>query len=158
PIFIAAGKLSQQSVLVAVFFLKLVWLLVHYGNCWVLYRILKPWRPDPVFGLFLFALNPLVLLEHIANGHNDGLMIFCGLLAILALQRERHSLALWLAVISTLVKLSGIFFLLVILVYLLRGRKWRQLAQFFVGATVLLIALKVTLFPTIESVISLTNP
>ncbi|HKX28152.1 MAG TPA: glycosyltransferase 87 family protein [Blastocatellia bacterium] len=159
PFFAVAGWVSKYSVVASVFFLKLIWLLTYYGSCWALYRILQIWkRSDAAYGLFLFALNPLVLLEQLANGHNDGLMIFWGLLSILALQRERSAWAVVLALLSALVKLPGIFFLSVIGVYLLWRREWRGLIFGSLGGAALLLVLKIALFPTTESIMSLTNP
>lgn len=157
PLFILAGWVSQHSVLAAIFVLKLIWLLTHYFNCFLLCRILKAWRLEPAYGLFLFGLNPLVLLELVANGHNDGLMFFFGLLSIFALQRQWRSAAVWLALLSALVKLPGVFFLLAIMAYLVRRREWRGLGQGLLVSATLLLALKVTLFPSIESMTSMAN-
>src|SRR5262249_47485981 len=104
PVFILAGWVSAYSVIGAVFTLKLIWLATHCANCFLIYRILQSWRSDtafgPAFGLFLYGLNPLALLELVGNGHNDGLLIFFCLSAIYALQRQCHGVALWLALLS----------------------------------------------------------
>jgi hypothetical protein len=152
PVFAVAGWLSRHSVLASVFGLKLVWLLTHVCNCRVLFQILKGWGIAPAFGLFLFALNPLVWLEQIVNGHNDGVLILFGLLAIFALQRGWQVAAILLALLSSLVKLPGIFFFV-----LARKREWRVLAGGLLGSAILLPALKLALFPTKESLLSLTN-
>ncbi|HMV82270.1 MAG TPA: glycosyltransferase family 87 protein [Blastocatellia bacterium] len=157
PLFAAAGWLSQYGVLPAVFALKLVWLLTHICNCLVLARILNGWGKPVAIGVFLFGLNPLVWLEQIVNGHNDGVLMLFGLLAILALQRGWRVAAVWLALLSALVKLPGIFFFAAVLIYLLRRRDWRALAIGLTGSAVLLLALKLALFPTKESMLSLTN-
>lgn len=157
PVIMGAGWLSQHGVLLSVFSLKFIWLLTHCLNCRLLYQLLKAWGQSPVFGLFVFGLNPLLLLEQIANGHNDGALILFGLLAIWALQRRWHAAAILLALLSALVKLPGIFFFLAVLIYLWRKRDWRALAQGLLGSAVLLIALKFTLFPTKDALLSLTN-
>lgn len=157
PVFVAAGWLSQHGVLASIFGLKLAWLLTHICNCRVLFQILKNRGIAPAFGLFLFALNPLLWLEQIVNGHNDGVLILFGLLAILALQQGRHTAAILLALLSALVKLPGIFFFVLVLIYLVRKREWRAVAGGLLGSTLLLLALKITLFPTTESLLSLTN-
>jgi len=157
PVFIFGGWISQHSVMASVFALKLFWLLTHGVNCRVLYLILKGWGRAPVLGLFLFALNPLLLLEQIANGHNDGVMMLFGMLGILALQRGRPTAALMLALLSALAKLPGLFFLFPVVVILARKREWRALIQAGVGGAALLFVLKITLFPTLASLLSLTN-
>src|SRR5262245_42851242 len=157
PVFILAAWVSVYSVLWAVFTLKLIWLAVHCANCFLIYRILQAWRLDAAFGLFLYGLNPLALLELVANGHNDGLLIFFCLSAILALQRRRGGLALWLALLSALVKLPGVFILLSVAIYLMWRREWRGLKLGSLGCAASLLFVKVTLFPTIESLLSLAN-
>ena len=161
PIFILAGWVSKYSVLGAIFTLKLIWLAIHCANCFLIYRILKSWKiiPEfgPEFGLFLYALNPLALLELVINGHNDGLLIFFGLSAIYALQRRFSGVALWLALLSALAKLPGVFIFLTVVFYLVWRREWRGLKFGLLGCGSLLLALKVTLFPTTGSLLSMTN-
>jgi alpha-1,6-mannosyltransferase len=157
PPLILAGWISQHSVLAAVFALKLFWLLIHCCNCYLLCRILYESNCKPAPGLLLFGLNPLVLLELIANGHNDGLMIMFWLLSFFAMLRRRLALALVFALLSALVKMPGILFLAAIGVYLARRREWKALGQGAFCGAVLLLALKATLLPTAGSVMSLTN-
>jgi len=158
PVFILAGWLSQVSLFLSIYALKLVWLLVHGSNSWLLYRILKSWKPAAApYSLFLFAFNPLVLLEQIGNAHMDGLLILFSLLAILALQRERHSVALWMALLAALVKLPGLLLCAAIFVYLMRQREWRGIFWGMIGGVVMLAALKLTVFPNLESLMSMVT-
>src|SRR5947199_3301879 len=80
---------------------------------------------DPGYALFVFAFNPLVLLEQPGNGHNDGLLILCGLLALFALQRGRDGLAVWLALLCALVEISGLFWLASMVASQVRQRRGR---------------------------------
>ncbi len=160
PFCMLGGWIAQHSVLIAAFVLKLLLLVTHGVNCRLVYLILKGMHRTPVFGLFLFALNPLLLLEQIANGHNDGVMILFVLLAILALQRASdgwHAAAIVFALLSALVKLPGLFACLVVVVYLARNREWRALGYGFSICAVILLALRLTLFPTTAAILSLTN-
>jgi alpha-1,6-mannosyltransferase len=127
PVFALAGLVSEHHVFVAMYVIKLVWLLIHFVNAWLVYQIAKSIAPDPRYALFVFAFNPLILLEQLANGHNDGPLILFGLLAVLALQRGRGALAVSLAVLSALVKTSGVFWFAGIVVLLIRQRHWRSL-------------------------------
>jgi len=159
PLLMAAGMLSQLSVVGTVYALKLVWLLVHGANCWLLYGLLRTWRPKAtLYGLFLFGFNPLVLLELIINGHNDGLMILFCLGAIYGLQRGRPSLAVLLGLLAGLVKLPALILWGATLVYLVRRREWRALSRGVLGSVILLLALKLMLFPTLKSALALINP
>src|SRR5215510_5423559 len=157
PVFIAAGWVSAYSVLGAVFTFKLIWLATHSANCLLIYKILRSWGLDPAFGLFLFGLNPLALLELVANGHNDGLLIFFCLSAIRALQTRRPGVALCLALLSALVKLPGVFILSSVAVYLMWRREWRGLIYGALACAAPLLILKATLFTTHGSLLSMTN-
>jgi alpha-1,6-mannosyltransferase len=157
PFFILAGWVSRLNVLASIFFLKFIWLMTHCCNCWLIYRILKTRKSDPAYALFLYGLNPLIMLELVANGHNDGLLICFGLLSLFALQRQKHAAAVWLALLSALVKLPGVFFLLAIVAYLVWRREWRGLGRGMLVSAALLIVLKVSLFPSFESLKSIAN-
>ena len=127
PVFALAGLISEHHVFVAIYVIKFAWLLIHFLNAGLIYQIAKSTAPDPRYALFVFAFNPLILLEQLANGHNDGPLILCGLLAVLALQRGRGALAVSLALLSALVKTSGLFWVAGIVVLLIRQRRWRGL-------------------------------
>ena len=127
PVFALASLVSGDHLFVAMYAIKVVWLLIHFMNAWLIYHIAKSIAPDPRYALFVFAFNPLILLEQLANGHNDGLLILFGLLAVVALQRGRGALAVSLALLSALVKTSGLFWFAGIVALLIRQRRWRDL-------------------------------
>jgi hypothetical protein len=146
PVFALAGLVAEHHLVVAMYGIKLAWLLVHFLNAWLIYQIARSVAPDPRYALFVFALNPLILLEQLANGHNDGLLILLALLAVLALQRGRGAVAVSLAVLSALVKTSGVFWFAGIVVLLIRQRRWRGLAL-GIGSSLAVLALVFWVFP-----------
>jgi len=123
-----------------------------------LLRILQRTSPEPAYGLFLYALNPLLLLELIVTGQNDVLVILLALVSLFFLQRERGGLALWSALLCALVKLSGILLLVWIAVLLLRKREWKSLSTGSAAVAATLLALKLTLLPTGAAWSNLSNP
>jgi alpha-1,6-mannosyltransferase len=156
PIFGIAGVVSEHDVLVAMYVIKFVWLWIHLLNASLIYRMAKSLALDPGHALFVFAFNPLVLLEQPGNGHNDGLLILCGLCALFALQRGRDGLAVWLALLCALVKISGLLWLAGIVAFLIRQRHWRGLVQ-GVGASLAGVAFLFTLFPGPTALLNLMN-
>lgn len=149
PFFIPPGWISQFSVVGAIYLTKLFWLLISVGNCWLLYLILKSEGRDAGRGVFIFGFNPLVLLELIINGHNDGVLIFFGLLAFWALRREWFASALLLAFLAVLVKFSGVFICLGVAIYLLRKKRWKEIGLATVASLASSLLFMLTLFPTI---------
>lgn len=145
PMFTLAGILSARDVLLGIYALKLAWAAFHLLNGWLLYRFARHVTDDAPFALFAFACNPLILLETMGNGHNDEVMIFCGLAALLAMHHRREALAIVLAFLGAIVKLAGIFWMLAIIALLVRRRQWRAVVQGTVGSA--LAALLVVLWP-----------
>ena len=90
------------------------------------------------------------------NAHNDGLLILFGLLAIAALQRGREGLAVPLALLSALVKISGLFWLAAVVALLIRRRSWRALAQ-GAGASLAGLAAVFMLVPGFASQLTVMN-
>jgi hypothetical protein len=156
PVFAIAGIVSEHHVLAAIYVIKFAWLLIHLLSAWLIYRLARPLVPDPAYAVFLFAFNPLILLEQIGNAHNDGLLILFGLLAIVALQRGREGLAVPLALLSALVKISGLFWLAAVVTLLIRRRSWRALAR-GAGASLAGLAVVFLLVPGFASQLTVMN-
>jgi alpha-1,6-mannosyltransferase len=156
PVFAIAGVVSEHHVLVAIYLIKFAWLLIHLLNAWLVYRLAQTLVPDPEYALFLFAFNPLILLEQMGNAHNDGLLILFGLLAIVALQRGREGVAVPLALLSALVKIAGLFWLAAVVALLFRRRSWRALAR-GAGASLAALAVVFMLLPGFASQLTVMN-
>src|SRR3989344_1804969 len=58
-------------------FVAVFWL----GQLWILQKLVRRLFPQEPWRFWLFALNPLVLVETLINGHNDVVMMFLALLA-----------------------------------------------------------------------------
>jgi hypothetical protein len=156
PIFAFAGVVSECNVLIALYAIKFVWLLIHLLNAWLVYRIAQSVAPAPEGALFVFAFNPLILLEQPGNGHNDGLLILFGLLALFAVQRKKEGLAVWMALLCTLVKISGVLWLAGILALLIHRRHWRSLLR-GVGASLATAAVVIVLLPGCAAAFTVIN-
>lgn len=67
--------ISGPSPVLAIMLFKAVNLLVYLATGWLLYRGLRARScPGAERAMYLFLWNPLVLLQTLANGHNDLLM------------------------------------------------------------------------------------
>lgn len=157
PAFMAAGLVSEFSVLAALYLLKVLWLAVHLCAAWALSRVLKDAGLDPGYGVFLFMLNPLLLFELIVNGHNDGLMILFATLAVGALQRGRHTAALLIALLGALVKFPGVVLYVTTALYLIRQRRWRSLASGVAGSILAVAGVVRLFFPDVRSALVLVD-
>ena len=76
--------------------------------------------------LTFFALNPLVLLEAIGNGHNDMLMLALMTLGLVLWQRDRWAWATLALTLATLIKITGLILLpLFGMAVLVTASSWR---------------------------------
>src|SRR5207244_3121879 len=95
-------------------------------------------------GMLLFAWNPTVLFEYIANSHNDIVVVLLALLALFALSREHPILAFALIIASASIKYSTVpllplFFLYGIWHQPTHAKRLIYLA-WIVGVSIILIA------------------
>ena len=88
PVWIALSAfphlLGSGSVLVSVFSFKLFAFLFYTAVCYIIYRKTKRWDAT-----LFFAANPLVLIEVLANGHNDIVMMAFALAGLILWQRRK---------------------------------------------------------------------
>ena len=94
--------MSMGNPFAAIISFKLFAALFYFALIYMIYRKTKRWD-----AALWFALNPLVLIEVIVNGHNDVVMMALAIGGILLWQRDRPSYkvigaVLWMA--SVLVK------------------------------------------------------
>lgn len=137
-------QLGARGIAEGVLAMKLISLLALAGA-----GFLVGWRAvqqDKAFGvggataLAFFALNPLVLLEAVGNGHNDMTMTAFVVLGLVLWQRGKWAWAAFALTLASLVKLPAMIFVpLFGLSVLMESAGWRQrlLRGFGVGVIVL---------------------
>ena len=84
-IFKICAVLSFKNVTLCLAIYKLVNLIVHIVNCYLIYKI----TGKKLF-VALYGLNPFILLEAMANVHNDVIVIFFILLALYFLLKKKN--------------------------------------------------------------------
>lgn len=105
--------LSLGNINFGLLIFKIINLLVHMGNCYLLYKISK----KRIFPL-LYGLNPFILIEGIANVHNDIFVIFFILLSLYMLLKKRNIiLSILFLALSTNIKYFAILLLPFIIIY-----------------------------------------
>ncbi len=89
-----SALVAGNSVLHSIFFYRILNLLAHLLNIWLVTTILRETKHSPrliVLGTLLYAWNPLVLLESGLGGHNDIVMVACILVGVLlSIRAEQH--------------------------------------------------------------------
>lgn len=80
-LFFVLSALAGESLIGNILILRLVILAFEALNLWLIYKILKNWNL-PISRLWLYAFNPLVILELTGNLHFEALVI-TGILGML---------------------------------------------------------------------------
>lgn len=164
---LAAGKLAKtvagfagDHVVQNVIAFKLLEMLFLLGSAGLLAAILHRAAPQRALsGFMLLAWNPVVLWETIGNGHNDIVMVFFVLAAVLAILYRRYTLGVLALVIGTLVKFIPALMIPAAFLLALRDlRSWRTRATFILvtaSLALLLIVLSYAPFWDGPSVLSI---
>lgn len=88
-------------------FIAVFWL----GQLWILKKLVTKLFPGEPWRFWLFALNPLVLVETLINGHNDVVMMFLALVAYWFLLNSKKTLSLLFLLLSVSIKYATIVLL-----------------------------------------------
>ena len=132
---LAPTAVAGGSILAGIVLFKLLILGFFVGCSGLVWRILDRLRPAAApSGTLLFAWNPLLLFEFGGNGHNDAVMTFFLLLAVLALAAGPRLLVLPLLGAAVLTKVLAVVLAPALLVGLLRAPgTWRARMAWIAG-------------------------
>lgn len=119
------------------FFLLIMWnikILVagfYIASIWLIGKILHIIDPKhELFGMVIFAVNPLVLVETLVSGHNDIVMMALALGAMYLYLKKKIWLSFFLLAFSISAKLMTIF---LIPVHFFRWNRYWALGMVFLG-------------------------
>jgi len=101
--------IGGRNVLASLLLTKFMFSTVLIFGAFFVYKILSHIAPRFALpGTLALAWNPFVLLEYSANSHNDIVMMFFIILAVFALIKKHHVLALTLITASALIKFASL--------------------------------------------------
>ena len=140
-----AALVAGDSVVANVLAFKLVSLIAYVATAVVIAVTLRRIAPHrTLFGVTLFAWNPLAIFVIAGNGHNDAVMVFFLALGFLFLARKNFSLAVLAEMLGALVKFIPI---LLVPLLMLAGIKhlhaWQARIRFVVLTTVACIVMTI---------------
>ena len=110
-IFKLCTAISFKNVDISLAVFKLLNLVIHLVNCYLIYKL-----SNKKFAV-LYGLNPFILLEFLANVHNDIIVVFFVLLALYMLKRKKIVPSVIFLAIATGIKYFTILLLPVIIIY-----------------------------------------
>lgn len=94
------------NFLVTLLSFKLLTVLFYVGTIFLIWKI-----SGNFLSVFLFSLNPLVVVETLISSHNDIVVAFLSLFAFFLLIRKKIYIAVFFLMVSILIKYSTIFLL-----------------------------------------------
>ena len=113
------GVLSFGNIDIGLFIFKLLNFAVHILNCYLIYKI----SHKKIFTL-IYGLNPFILIESIACGHNDVFVVSFMLASLYFLSRKKNVVAsIAFLAMATAVKYFAILLLPFIIIYHFKKEK-----------------------------------
>ncbi len=134
---------------IALLFFKLINVLIHIINCYLIYKL----TGQKIFVL-LYGLNPYIFIESIANVHNDIYVVTCILCALYFLLKKKNIIwsILFLA-FATSIKYFAILLLPFIIIYHFRDKKpLERLKNCFLYGMLFLLVIVVTYFIYVQDI------
>lgn len=120
---VAIAALSQGNVLAGMLLFKAVAVTASLGSAALIWLVLGRLSPRlQLLGTLAYLWNPLVLMEFAGEGHNDALMIFFVMAALLACVGYRPAVSVAAQLLGVLTKYVPLLFLPSQLVLLWRRR------------------------------------
>ncbi len=127
-VFAAAAWIGGESLVATVVVLKIVMTGCYLFSGWCIANIIRQLQPQAeVRSAFFFLWNPLVLLEVLAQGHNDAVMIAVTLAGLLLIVRNRFTHGYIALVVGALTKVATIVILPLYIGFLIVRREYKSL-------------------------------
>ena len=137
---IIAG-ISFGNIDIALFAFKILNVIIHILNCYLIYKISR----KKLFVL-LYGLNPYMFIEGIANVHNDIYVVTLILVSLYFLLKKKNLIAsvVFLA-LATAIKYFAILLLPFIIIYYYRKEKpWERLKKCFIYGMLFIFTIVIT--------------
>ena len=118
-IFSLFTKISFKNIDICLIIFKLVNLIIHLLNCYLIYKITKKLKFSIIYGL-----NPYILMEFIGMVHNDIIVVFFVLLCMYFLLKRKQILpSVAFLAIATGIKYFTILLLPIVILYHFKNEK-----------------------------------
>lgn len=156
--FFALSALALPiSPLLGVYIFKIICLLVHALNAYLIWRLLTN-SPHRSLITTAYLLNPMLLNEQITNAHLDVLVANTLIVLIGCIYYQRYVFAVLAIWVGFFVKTLPIIWLPLVFAFLCKQRRWRDLAASVLLSLLIIAAITYTFLPTVSAWSSLLNP
>ena len=142
------GSIPINSELILLYIFKILNIIVHMLNCFLIYKITKNKKL-----LYLYGLNPLVLFEGIINCHNDIYLILFMLIAVYLKKKDKIGFATLSIAIGGMIKYTPI----IVLPYIIADKEWKYKIKYLLEFTIIFLAINLLITGDIIKILSLLN-
>jgi alpha-1,6-mannosyltransferase len=155
--FMVSALFVRLSPIVGVYIFKVFCLLAYILNAYLIWRFLKP-SPSRSKLTLAYLLNPFLLIAHIADAHVDVFLCSSIILFIICLYNRLYVTSVLAITAGFLTKTLPIIWFPMVIGFLIRRRRWRELAIATALCLAIILLLSYTVFPTLAAWKSLLNP
>ena len=145
------------SPLLAVYIFKVICVLVHTLNAYLIWRLLTN-SEHRNFITMAYLVNPMLLNEQIANAHLDVLVANTLIVLIGCIYYQRYVFAIFAIWVGFLVKTLPIIWLPLVFAFLCKQRRWKDLAASVLISLLIVAVITYTFMPTVSAWRSVLNP
>ncbi|ESA38879.1 hypothetical protein N836_30590 [Leptolyngbya sp. Heron Island J] len=156
-LFMPAAVFIKLSPVLAVYAFKALCLLCHICNSYFIWRLLYESRYRQVL-TFAYLVNPLILIEHVADAHID-VFISLSLIAFAGfLYRKNYVLSILAAFVGFLVKTLPLLCIPLAICFLLGKRRYLDIFISLILSLVIIAVFYITILPTPDTWLSFVSP
>lgn len=126
-IFKTCSSISLKNIDISLFIYKIVNLIIHIANCYLIYKLTN----KKIFSI-IYGLNPYILLEFIGNVHNDIIVVFFVLISLYFIIKKKNILlSIIFLALATGIKYYTILLLPVIVLYHFKNEEklWKRILR-----------------------------
>ncbi len=155
--FMVSALFIRLSPIAGVYVFKVFCVLAYVFNTYLIWRFLKP-SPHRSKLTLAYLLNPFLLIAHIADAHVDVFLCSSIILLIICLYNRLYVASILTIAAGFLTKTLPVIWFPLVVGFLIRRRRWRDLAIATAICLAIVTVLSYTVFPTLAAWKSLLNP
>ncbi len=142
------GRVDTNSSLGTLYLFKILNIIVHLLNCYLIWKISNNKKLVLIYGL-----NPLMIFEGIINVHNDIFLILFSLLALLLKKHNKIGLAVLSITLGALIKYIPI----ILLPYIVNNEKVKKQLIYYLEFILVFLSVTFVLTGSISSILTVVD-
>ncbi len=156
-IFMPASAFIKFSPILGVYVFKALCLLCHIFNTYLIWQILAAAQHRQIL-TFAYLINPLILIEHVADAHIDVFVSLTLIAFIGFLYKKNYVLSILAALVGFLIKTLPLFCIPLAICFLLGKRRYTDVLISLFISSIIILGFSATILQTVETWLSFASP